>query len=102
MSYLFTQAQKLTDAASDLAGIGTTISISEANMAAVVPTTDLPAPGADGVSALVAAILGAHGQQYQVISARATAFHDQFVQLMNAAGQAYAGAEADSASRLPL
>jgi hypothetical protein len=84
MSFLFTQAEKLTATASDLAGIRSTISA--VNVAAALPTTGVPAPGADAVSALVAEIFGAHGQQYQAISARAAAFHDQFVQETKAAG----------------
>jgi hypothetical protein len=97
MSFLFTQAEKLTATASDLAGIGSTISA--VNVAAALPTTGVPAPGADAVSALVAEIFGAHGQQHQAISARA-AFHDQFVQDMKAAGHTYADTEAANASRL--
>src|SRR6185437_13182324 len=98
MSVLFTQAEKLTAAASDLAGIASMIG--EANAAAAAPTTTVPGPGADGVSALVAQIFGAHGQQYQAISARAAAFHDRFVELMRSAGRAYADAEAGNAATL--
>jgi hypothetical protein len=55
---------------------------------------------ADEVSEQIAAIFGAHGQGYQAVGARAAAFHDQFVQALNAAGGSYAAAEAANASPL--
>ena len=43
------------------------------------------AAGADDVSEAVASVFGAHGQAYQTVSAQAATFHEQFVQLLNAA-----------------
>jgi len=98
MSYLFTQPQALTTAASDLAGIGS--AISAATSAAATPTTGVLAAGADEISAAMALIFGAHGQRYQAMSAQACALHRQIVQTLNANGGAYASAEA--ANALPL
>ncbi|GAB7143497.1 PE-PGRS family protein [Mycobacterium riyadhense] len=98
MSFLFTQPQVLVAAAADLAGIGSTINA--ATVAAATPTTGMLAAGADEISATIAAIFGAHGQRYQAMSAQAAALHSQFVQALNAAGAAYASAEA--ANALPL
>lgn len=92
MSFLFTQPEMLAAAATDLAGIGK--SITQARTAAAVPTTGILAAGADQVSAAVAAVFGAHAQNYQSLSAQAERFHDQFVQALNSTGGAYACAEA--------
>jgi hypothetical protein len=91
MSFLFTQPQALLAAATDLAGIGSTLNT--ASTAAAGPTMGVLAAGADEVSAVVAALFGAHGQRYQSMSAQAAALHSEFVQAMNAAGIAYARAE---------
>ncbi|MCV7074347.1 PE family protein, partial [Mycobacterium szulgai] len=98
MSYLFTQPQALMMAASDLAGIGSTINT--ATVAAAMPTTGVLAAGADEISAAMAAIFGAHGQRYQAMSEQAAALHSQIVQNLNAAGGAYASAEAANVSPL--
>ncbi|WP_205875379.1 PE family protein [Mycobacterium camsae] len=98
MSFLFTQPQLLASAATDLAGIGSTLSA--ANAAAALPTTSVMAAGADDVSAAMATIFGAHAQQYQAMGAQASKLHDQFVQAMNGASGAYADAE--SANAKPL
>lgn len=95
MSFLFTQPQLLADAASDLAGIGSTLNA--ANAAAALPTTSVLAAGADEVSAVMASMFGAHAQQYQSVGAQAANLHAQFVQAMNAASGAYTDAEATNA-----
>lgn len=92
MSFLFTRPDLVIGAATDLAGIGSTIN--SATVAAAAPTLNVLAAGADEVSAVIAALFGAHAQQYQSMSAQASALHSQFVQTLNAAGNAYAGAEA--------
>jgi hypothetical protein len=91
MSFLFTQPQALLAAATDLAGIGSTLNTASSTAAA--PTTGVRAAGADEVSAAVAALFGAHGQRYQSMSAQAAALHSQFVQAMDAAGAVYDRAE---------
>jgi hypothetical protein len=92
MSYVIAAPEFLQAAASDLANIGSTISA--ANAAAAFPTAAVLPAGADGVSASIAALFGAHAQAYQAVSAQAAAFHIQFVQLMNGGAASYARTEA--------
>jgi hypothetical protein len=100
MSFLFAQPQMLMAAATDLAGIGSTLNA--ANTAAALPTTSVLAAGADEVSAAMASMFGAHARQYQAMSAQAANLHSQFVQAMNSASGAYASAEAANASPLQV
>ncbi|MEE6175361.1 PE family protein [Mycobacterium sp. 050134] len=98
MSWVIAAPDYVAAAATDLANIGSTID--SANSAASGPTTSVPAPGADEVSASIAALFDAHSQVYQAISAQAAAFHAQFVQLMNGGAAQYAATEAANASPL--
>ncbi|MGA9362550.1 MAG: PE domain-containing protein [Mycobacterium sp.] len=92
MSYVIAAPEFVTAAATDLAGIGS--SLSEANAAAAASTTRVITAAGDEVSAAIAAVFSAHGQGFQALSARAAAFHEQFVQALKASGGSYAGAEA--------
>ena len=67
MSFVIAVPEFLGAAATDLAGIGTTLSA--ANAAAAVPTTGIMAAAQDEVSAAVAALFSGHGQGYQALSA---------------------------------
>lgn len=97
MSYVIAAPEYVAAAATDLANIGS--AISEANGAAVLPTTGAFIPaGADAVSTELAAMFGAHAEAFQALSAQAAAFHDQFVQLMNLGSQSYAVTEAANLS----
>ncbi|EJO90564.1 hypothetical protein MCOL_V200005, partial [Mycobacterium colombiense CECT 3035] len=98
MSFVQATPEFVAAAAGDLARIGTTIS--SANTAAFGPTSGVLAPGADEVSASIAALFDAHSQVYQALSAQAAAFHSQFVQLMNGGAAQYAFAEAANTSPL--
>ncbi|OBH74834.1 PE family protein, partial [Mycobacterium mantenii] len=98
MSFVEATPEFVAAAAGDLARIGTTIS--SANSIAMGPTSAVLAPGADEVSASIAALFDAHSQVYQALSAQAAAFHSQFVQLMNGGATQYALAEA--ANTTPL
>lgn len=98
MSFLFAAPDMLTDAARNLASVGSTISA--ANAAAAASTTAVLAPAADQMSAAVAEILSQHGSAYQALSAQAAAFHAEFVGALGGAGGAYAAAEAAAASGL--
>jgi PE family len=98
MSFVMATPATLTAAASDLAGIGSTINAATA--AAANPTVGLLAAGADEVSAQTGAVFGEHAREYQALSAQAAAFHRQFVQALSAAAGSYAGAEAANASPL--
>lgn len=96
MSYVFATPEWVAAAATDLASIGSTINAASA--AAAMPTSAVMAAGADDVSALIAALFGAHAQAYQQLSAQAAMFHEQFVQLMTSGANLYAGAEAANAT----
>jgi hypothetical protein len=98
VSFLFAAPGALASAASDLAGIGSTLST--ANAAAAAPITGVLASAADEVSAQVAALLSEHGLGYQQISSQLAAFHEQFVQTLSAGATAYTNAEANAAQTL--
>lgn len=98
MSFVQATPEFVAAAATDLARIGSTIT--SANTAAFGPTSGVLAPGADEVSASIAALFDAHSQVYQALSAQAAAFHSQFVQLMNGGAMQYAVAEAANATPL--
>ncbi len=98
MPTLVAAPQLLVDAASDLAGLGSTIST--ANATAAAPTTGLVPAAADEVSTEIASLFSSHGRGFQRLSAQAAAFHEQFVQSLGASANAYAAAEAGVAQTL--
>jgi PE family len=98
MSFLLAAPQELADAASDLAGVGSTLST--ANATASAPTTGLLPAAADEVSTQIATLFSAHAQGFQRLSARAAAFHEQFVQALSASANTYATAEVNAAQTL--
>ena len=98
MSLLVAAPQLLADAASDLAGLGLTIST--ANATAAAPTTGLLPAAADEISTEIATLFSAHGQGFQRLSAQVAAFHEHFVQSLNAGANAYATAEASAVQTL--
>ena len=97
MSNVIAAPELISAAASDVAGIGS--SISAANVAAA-PDHRGDRGRDDEVSAAIASLFSSHGQEFQAVSAYATAFHDQFVAALSGAGGAYAAAEAASVSPL--
>ncbi|MGA8253423.1 MAG: PE family protein, partial [Mycobacterium sp.] len=100
MSFLSAAPQMLAAAATDVASIGSTIS--EANAWAAASTTGVLGAGADEVSVAIASLFNGHAQAYQTLSAKAAAFHDQFVQLLNGGASSYASAEAANAEQALL
>ncbi len=98
MSFVIASPETPVAAATDVAGIGSTLSA--ANAAAVAPTTGVIAAAADEVSTQLASLFGAHAQDYQALSAQVARFHDQFVRTLTAGGASYAAAEAANASPL--
>ncbi|WP_264990568.1 PE family protein, partial [Mycobacterium kiyosense] len=83
-------------AATDLATLRE--AVAEAGAAAAAPTTGILAAAADEISVAISALFGEHAAAYQALSAQAVVFHQQFVQALNAAGGAYAAAEAANAA----
>ena len=100
MSFLIAAPELVTAAATDLANIGSTIT--EANAFALVPTTGVVAAGADEVSAAIASLFSGHAAAFQTLSAKAAAFHEQFVQLLNGGAASYAQTEAANAEQALL
>jgi hypothetical protein len=98
MTSLITQPQLLTTAAADTSQIGS--AISAAKTAAASRTTGLVAAAEDEVSALTTTLFNTYGQEYHALLGQATAFHDEFAQLLASAGNTYAGAEANIAALL--
>lgn len=91
MSYLITTPEALAAAVTDIAGIGSTLHA--ANVAAAVPTTKILAAGADEVSAAIASLFGGHALDYQRLSAGVASFQSEFLDVLMAGAQRYAGAE---------
>jgi hypothetical protein len=80
-----------------LAGIRS--SLAEASASVAVPTTGVVPAAADEVSAAIAAMFGNFGQEYQLLSAQAHAFHAEFVNLLNAGAGAYLSTEIANAEQ---
>ena len=91
MSFLSVMPEQIESAAQDLAGIRS--ALVESSAVAAAPTTAVMAAAQDEVSAAIAAMFGAYGEQYQVLSAQAASFHDEFVKLLNAGAGAYLSTE---------
>ncbi len=94
MSYTFAVPDVLSATAEDLAGIGS--SLGDAH-AAAAPTTAVAAAAEDEVSTAIASLFSDHGQAFQALSARAAAFHTEFVQALSGGAAGYAGAESANA-----
>jgi hypothetical protein len=95
MSFVTTQPEALSAAATSLAGIGTTMSAQNAAVAA--PTTGVIPAAADDVSALTATQFAVHAQMYQAVSAQAEAIHQLFVSTLGTSATSYAATEAANA-----
>ncbi|MGB9305344.1 MAG: PE-PPE domain-containing protein [Mycobacterium sp.] len=96
MSYVVATPDLLATAAEDLATIGS--AVSAANAAAANSTTSLLAAAADEVSTGLAALFGAHGLEYQSISAQAAQFNERFVLGLAANANAYLSTEIANAA----
>ncbi len=92
MSFVTTQPEALTAAASALQTLGT--SMAAQNTAAAAPTTGVAPAAADPVSALQAAQFSAYGSWYQQVSAQATAIHQMLVNTLDTSAGSYGETEA--------
>ncbi|MBY0441444.1 MAG: PE family protein [Mycobacteriaceae bacterium] len=97
MSFVNVTPDFISQAAGDLAGIGS--SLGEANVAAALSTTGVLAPGLDEVSVAITTLLGTHAQEYQALSAQAANFHNQFVSLLNSGAGQYLNTEVANAQQ---
>lgn len=77
MTFVNVVPEVMVTATRDLATIEATIAA--ANSAVVARTTGLLPAAADEVSAAISTLFDVHGHEYQQLSTRAAAFHDQFV-----------------------
>jgi hypothetical protein len=98
MSYVIAAPEMLAAAAGDLATIDS--SLSAAHTAAAAPTIALVPAAADEVSASIAHLFSQHAEDYQAVAGQAAAFHEQFIQNLNAGARSYAGTEAADTSSL--
>lgn len=98
MSTVVAVPQLLSSAAAELATIGQ--AVNSATTAAALPTTGIPAAAQDEVSAAVASLFAAYARDYQALSARSSAFHQQFVESLTASASSYAAAESANANPL--
>ena len=96
MSFVTTQPEVLSGAASSLSGIGD--AMVARNTAAAVPTTGLAPAASDIVSAMTAAQFGQQGLAYQQFAAQAAEVHEQMVATLRSGAGAYALAEAANAA----
>lgn len=100
MSFVLVAPGVLESAAAELAQIGSAVSAS--NLAAAAQTTELAAAATDEVSTAIAALFGAHAQEYQAAAAQALTYHEQFMSTLSATSASYAGAEATIVTSLQL
>lgn len=97
MSYVLATPDAFAAAVEDLAGIGS--AVSAATAAAATSTTSLPAAAADEVSTRIAAVLGAHGVEYQALTAQAAQWHERLVLTLAANADAYLTTEIANAEQ---
>jgi hypothetical protein len=95
MSFVMTQPEALSAAATSLACTGTMMSAQ--NTAAAAPTTGVLPAAADEVSALTAAQFAVHAQMYQAVGAQADTIHQQLVDALRSSATSYAATEAANA-----
>jgi hypothetical protein len=91
VSFVTTQPEALTAAASALQTLGT--SMAAENGAAAGPTTGVVPAAADPVSALQAGQFSAYGTWYQQVSAQAAAIHQMLVHTLGTSAGSYAETE---------
>ena len=92
MSLLSIAPDIVSSASENLAGLGS--ALRSATATAATQTTSIAAPAADEISAAITALFGTHAQGFQAASAKAAAFHDDFVNLLKGGTAQYAGTEA--------
>ncbi|BBZ39451.1 PE family protein [Mycobacterium conspicuum] len=98
MSFVIAAPELIESAAQDLSSIGSTLG--EATNSAAAQTTSIAAAGADEVSVAIAALFGNHGEEFHALTARAAAFHNEFVGLVKSGAGAYLASEVGNAEQL--
>ena len=85
MTELLVDPQIVTTVAANIDGIGS--SIKAATAAAAAPTSGVLAAAADEVSAAIANLFGAHGQEFQAVVNQVEAYQTQFQQKPDRGGE---------------
>ncbi|WP_142283394.1 PE family protein, partial [Mycobacterium gordonae] len=98
MSFLVVSPEVVSQAAADVARIGSDVGAGSA--AAALPTTQLAVAAGDEVSAAIAALFGTHAREYQAVAGQAASYQEQFVAALSSTAAAYAEAEAGAAAWL--
>ncbi|OBI54011.1 PE family protein [Mycobacterium sp. E796] len=98
MSAVIATPELIEAAATDLAGIGSTVNA--AHMTAGPSTLFVRPAAADEVSAGIAHLFSGYAQDYHALAGKAAAFQEQFVQHLTTSAGAYAGAEAANMASL--
>lgn len=96
MSQLISTPETLASTAADVQTIGSAINAARAGAAG--QTTGLVAAAEDEVSAAIANLFAAYGQQYQATLSQAATFHTEFTRALATAASSYAQAEATNAA----
>jgi hypothetical protein len=96
MSFLTTIPQELLSAASQLEGIGT--SLTAQNAGAAAPTTAITPAASDPVSILQSGIFSSYGTLYQQLAAEAQAIQQQFTSTLGISSGSYTATEAANAA----
>jgi hypothetical protein len=96
MSLLKTVPQELLSAATQLEGIGT--SLTSQNAGAAAPTTAIAPAAADPVSILQSGIFSTYGTLYQQLAAEAQAIQQQFTSTLGLSSGTYSATEASNAA----
>jgi hypothetical protein len=97
-SFVSVSPDVLASASQGLTGIGS--SITSANAAAAVSTTQVAVAAHDEVSAAIAAVFGSYARGYQTLAGQEPAFHDEFTRNLLSGAKSYAATEAASSNPL--
>ena len=97
MSLLSIAPDVVAGASGNLENLGS--ALRSANAAAASQTTAIAAPAADEVSAAITGLFGTHAEEFQALSAKAAAFHDDFVNLLNGGAAHYVSTELTNAQQ---
>ncbi|OBK22169.1 PE family protein [Mycobacterium asiaticum] len=98
MSFLLAEPEIMAAAATNVEGIGS--ALKAASAAAAGPTSRVLAAAGDEISAAIANLFGAYGDEFQLLHAQLATFQSEFQQSLAAAASTYANAEAAIATGL--
>ncbi|SPM31521.1 PE family protein, partial [Mycobacterium terramassiliense] len=92
VSFVVAIPEAFAAASQDFTSVGS--AINEAYATAAASTTQVVSAAQDEVSTAVAALFGGYGREFHTLSAKAAAFHDQFVRALTGGASSYVEAEA--------